>query len=71
LSSNRFESLKQALNEWEHRGFTLTGARKQGGYYETEAQHPRHHNLRSRGWSLEDALDGLERQIETQFGESE
>lgn len=62
-----YDSLKEALKKWEYYNFTLCGARQQGGYVEVEAQHPNHNNIRSRARTLEQALEGLKRQIDTQF----
>lgn len=69
VPSYSYESMKEALKHWHYRGFSLKGIREQGGYFEMEAVHPERNNLRVRGRTLQTALEGLERQIDTQFGE--
>ena len=68
LVISEFETLQQALQNWQYNGFTLSGVRKQGGYVELEAEHPDHKNLLTRGRTLEAAIEGLERQIDTMYG---
>lgn len=69
LSSIDYNSIKEALQHWQYKDFTLRGARKQGGYFELEAEHPDHNNLVARGRTLSAAIEGLERQIDTMYGE--
>jgi len=69
LTAENYDSMKEAVKTWQYEGFSLSGAREQGGYFELEAEHPDHNNLVARGRTLAKAIKGLQRQIDTMYGE--